>query len=244
MNVASSGCSIYCSRAKPCRKCVSKRIYVLCGCPISCHLLVPIFLLPKCRKQAGSCGNPLIQIRKKYAINEPPFVLIVGGHFCRVKPQSEGESCLRPLIKRVTSHLQMPERPPSLIWHAVTSVASGGPFLAERSADFHKGPGGAFLTTSSRSCDVRSCVKSDSPFTLSCLFLSGLVHTTVCVTSVTITSPSFSRKKHYFGMREEGKTKKTITREKMINTLGENNGANSDFDCTACTVGGSLRFLS
>lgn len=136
----------------------------------------------------------------------------------------------------------MPERLPSLIWHAVTSVASGGPFLAERSADFHKGPGGAFLTTSSRSCDVRSCVKSDSPFTLSCLFLSSLVHTTVCVTSVTITSPSFSRKNTI--LESEKKVKNNNHKGENDKYTGINNGANTDFDCTACTVAGSLRFHS
>lgn len=117
-----------------------------------------------------------------------------------------------------------------------------GAVLSRAERDFHKGPGGAFLTTSSRSCDVRSCVKSDSPFTLSCLFLSSLVHTTVCVTSVTITSPSFLRKNII--LESEKKVKKNNHKGENDKYTGKNNGANGDFDSAACTVAASLRFHS
>lgn len=130
-----------------------------------------------------------------------------------MKPQPEGESCCCPLIERVSSHLQMPE-------HTVTSVGSwwGGRGPQRSGAVvFHKGPRGAFLTTSSPSCDVRSCVKSDSPFTVSCISLAWTESSRRQVLHLSLSLLSFKQMCCFRGMQRRPKRSRD---SKMINVLG------------------------
>lgn len=75
----------------------------------------------------------------------------------------------------------------------IRGVLGGGAWGPQRSGAvvFRKGPGGAFLTTSSPSCDVRSCVKSDSPFTVSCISLAGAESTRLQVLHLSLSLLSF-----------------------------------------------------